>query len=375
MKVCILTPRLFVIVREASSLRGTDGEIDDAKIAPIVAGYESNLFRTEPDYVYLFDRYRSFRLWFCHHVLRTMVKLPWLPGVLASAALRLAAREIGNTLRGCNPSVVRGFGLPWNRQLVRFLRRRHPEWVADSATVRYKARGPTAESSEKVSIVLPTYNGVRYLRQAIESCLGQTHSNLELIVVDDGSEPEVRAIVQEYRSDPRLRYERHEGNRGVAESLNTGFRLSTGSYLSWTSDDNYYETFAMRELAGFLDRYPDVDFVYAESHEVDEHGLVTRLLRPGPPSSLRFNNTIGACFLYRRRVYERVGDYRPVFLTEDYDYWIRVARTCRMQRLFTPLYFYRAHPASLTGRHSRDERIQQINRAKQMNRFGSRRNC
>jgi len=295
--------------------------------------------------------------------------------VLASAALRLAAREVGDTLRGCNPGVVRGFGLPWNRQLVRFLLLRHPEWVTASETVRYKARGPTAESSEKVSIVLPTYNGVRYLRQAIESCLGQTHSNLELIVVDDGSGPEVRGIVQEYRSDPRVRYERHESNRGIAESLNTGFRLSTGSHLSWTSDDNYYETSAMRELAGILDRYPDVDFVYAESWEVDEHGLVTRLLRPGAPSSLRFNNTIGACFLYRRRVYERVGDYRPVFLTEDYDYWIRVARTCRMQRLFTPLYFYRAHPASLTGRHSLRERIQQINRVKQINRFGSRRNC
>ncbi|MDQ6891348.1 MAG: glycosyltransferase [Acidobacteriota bacterium] len=339
-----------------------------------VAVHEADPWKVETDYVHLFSGYGSMRTWFSHHLLRALSKVRWLPPGLATVALRLSEQELLETLRGCDPDVVRSFGVTWNRQLVRLLQRRHPEWVAASEVLRFKRMDQNAVSGTKVSIVLPTLNGTRYLTQAIESCLSQTHRNIELIVVDDGSGPEVEAIVGRYRSDPRLRYERHHLNRGVGESLNTGFRLATGSHLTWTSDDNYYEPHAIEEMLSYLGRYPDVDFVYAESYEVTDSGAATRLIRPGPPSSLRINNFVGACFLYKRHVYEKVGDYKPLPLVEDYDYWIRVARAFRMQRLFKTLYFYRAHPASLTGRHSWREVDERVTHIKRLNRFGSRRN-
>ncbi len=72
-----------------------------------------------------------------------------------------------------------------------------------------------------------------------------------------------------------------------------------------------------------------------------------------PASLLKIDCGMDACFLYERKVYETIGDYdTAAFLNEDYDYWIRVSKRCKMQRLLKPLYYYRYHEESLTGRYS-----------------------
>jgi GT2 family glycosyltransferase len=374
-RISVVTPRLFVATHEANETGASEHD-EAARIADIVALHEADPWTIGSDYAYLFSDHRSLRVWFCHRLLRAISLFQWTPSALAFLPLRLCREEILESLRGCDPDVVSGRFLKWGSQLARFLSRNCPAWLVAPdapAEVRLPAR-PSVDSRSRVSIVLPTLNGVRYLRQSIESCLSQTFDNIELIVVDDGSGPDLRETVEPYLTDGRVKYVRHEQNQGVAASLNTGFRLATGSHLTWTSDDNYYEPHAIESMLKFLARFPDVDFVYAESLEVDEAGSVIRPLRPKARGSLRINNFIGACFLYTRRVYEMVGDYRPVPLTEDYDYWIRVALTCRIQRLSRPLYYYRAHPASLTGRHSPQEVEARVTQVKRLNRFGSRRN-
>jgi glycosyltransferase involved in cell wall biosynthesis len=219
--------------------------------------------------------------------------------------------------------------------------------------------------------VLPTFNGDKYLRESIDSCLSQSFGNIELLVVDDGSAPRVRAIAESY-ADSRLKYIRHETNRGLASALNTGFRHSTGDYLTWTSDDNRYEPTAVEEMLSFLTRYPEVDFVYAECIVFGDLDTMPRgRLGARPASALAIANCIGACFLYRRAVYDRVGEFRSeVFLAEDYDYWIRVNQQCRMQRLARPLYHYRWHRDSLTSKHSAAEVAARVELVKRLNRVG-----
>ena len=96
-----------------------------------------------------------------------------------------------------------------------------------------------SNNNPKVSIVLPTYNGARYLKSSVESCLNQTHKNIELVIVDDCSTDETPDIVRSY-NDPRIRYVRNETNQRLPRSLNIGFALATGDYLTWTSDDNEF---------------------------------------------------------------------------------------------------------------------------------------
>jgi glycosyltransferase involved in cell wall biosynthesis len=207
------------------------------------------------------------------------------------------------------------------------------------------------EAPEKVSIVLPTYNGAKYLRQSIDSCLNQTYKNIELIIVDDGSRDETPQIIRSYQ-DERIKYIRHDKNKRLPHALNTGFSKATGDYLTWTSDDNYYAADAIESMIVSLQTNKTIDFVYANYYIINGDGAVLQSISVGPDKKLKEENCIGPCFLYRRKVYEVLGGYNPdEFLAEDYEYWIRVFKRFRMQKLEKFIYWHRLHPESLTGQY------------------------
>lgn len=208
------------------------------------------------------------------------------------------------------------------------------------------------EAPEKVSIVLPTYNGAKYLRQSIDSCLNQTYKNIELIIVDDGSRDETPQIIRSYQDD-RIKYIRHDKNKRLPHALNTGFSKATGDYLTWTSDDNYYAADAIESMIVSLQTNKTVDFVYANYFIINDNGEILQSISAGPGKKLKEENCIGPCFLYRRKVYEVLGGYNPdEFLAEDYEYWIRVFKRFRMQQLEKFIYWHRLHPQSLTGQYA-----------------------
>lgn len=199
-----------------------------------------------------------------------------------------------------------------------------------------------------VSIILPTHNGETYIRQSIESCLTQTYADIELIVVDDGSTDGTPAVLAAYH-DPRIRLIRHDVNKRLPAALNTGFAAATGAYLTWTSDDNVFTPHAIETMASYLDSHHGVDFVYAGYTIIDEHSAPLRTVDALPPRELFYSNCIGACFLYRRAVYEGTGAFdETLFLVEDYDYWFRVRRAFTMKNLPETLCCVRRHPDSLT---------------------------
>jgi GT2 family glycosyltransferase len=325
----------------------------------------------------LFAGYTGRRIEWTARALASVARGGWIPQSAARPLLRGCRDALGEALLARDPDAMDLRDLKWGEQLREVLSESNAwPWIradaedpANLATRPTKADGP----DPLVSIVLPTYNGVRFLKDSIQSCLAQTWRNLELVVVDDGSKLDVAGVVAAF-PDPRVRLVRHEKNQGVAAGLNTGFGNSRGRYLTWTSDDNRYAPDAIETLVGFLQKYPEIGLVYAQSRLVDENDVVTGLLPIGPPESLRVNNFIGACFLYTRDVYETVGEYRKVFLAEDYDYWVRVSLAFRMQRLLKPLYFYRTHPESLTARFSSKDVDERVRHVKRLNRFGARKN-
>ena len=208
------------------------------------------------------------------------------------------------------------------------------------------------ETFERVSIVLPTYNGAKYLRQSIDSCLNQTYKNIELIIVDDGSMDETPQIIRSYQ-DERIKCIRHKTNRGLPRGLNTGFAMATGEYLTWTSDDNCYAEDAIESMVALLHINKTIDFVYANYYAINDNGAVLQSISVGPTENIRDYNCIGPCFLYRRKVYEVLGGYNPdAFLAEDYEYWICVFKRFRMQKLDKFIYWHRFHPYNLTGQYA-----------------------
>jgi hypothetical protein len=317
------------------------------------------------------------RMTLCRGVLRLIDSAQWLPTWLAWIPLWLCEREFLEVILACDPDIVVLTGMRWRTQFSSIIRKAFPRMTVLTEAGQVFSEPCVRQEcnpSAKVSIVLPTYNGARYLRQSIDSCLKQTFANLEVLVVDDASRDDTASIVQSYR-DPRVRYFRHETNRGIAEGLNTGFRNATGDFLTWTSDDNYYAENAIEEMVRFLQTHTAVDFVYAENYIVNEGSTTWKggaIRRNEPPESLVADNFIGACFLYTRKVYAAVGGYNPkTFLAEDYDYWVRVSRQFRMQRVFHRLYFYRFHENSLTSKNSTEEVSRKVKLVKELNSLSS----
>jgi len=202
-----------------------------------------------------------------------------------------------------------------------------------------------------VSIVLPTHNGARYLAEAVASIQGQRYERWELVIVDDASTDDTpRVVASLVERDRRIRAVRNAVNRKISGSLNAGFAEAHGELLTWTSDDNWHRPDAIAELVAYLDAHPDVDVAYADYTHVDEDGKPIASIVTPEPAMLAFDNVVGACFLYRRAVGERLAGYaEELFLAEDYDFWLRASCHFRLGRLGKDLYCYRIHGASLGG--------------------------
>lgn len=208
-------------------------------------------------------------------------------------------------------------------------------------------------STPLISIVLPTYNGSRYIRQSIESCLAQSFQNFELIIVNDCSTDNTLEIVREYaKADERIVVINNVFNKKLPLSLNTGFEKARGTYYSWTSDDNFYAKDALATMIKVFEQDNTIDLVYADYTLIDENGKITGTRTFGDINK-SFSKWLGcgACFLYKKMLHLQNNGYRPeAFLIEDYDFFVRAFTQNKFYYLpNTELYFYREHSASLTS--------------------------
>lgn len=206
--------------------------------------------------------------------------------------------------------------------------------------------------NELISIVLPVYNGERFLRASIDSVIAQTYQNWELLVVDDCSTDSTASIVREYvQLDPRIKYFKNEVNLRLPRNLNRGFSLAQGNYLTWTSDDNVFRPTALEKMYNALKADPEAQFAYASCDITDEEDNVIEymMLYPGIEKRAVGWNPVGACFMYTREVYETVGEYDPDALyVEDFDYWQRIFMRYKVVPIYEILYSYRSQKGALT---------------------------
>ena len=205
-------------------------------------------------------------------------------------------------------------------------------------------------NNKLVSIILPVYNGADHISESIESVLKQTYQNWELIIVDDCSTDKTPEIIENFaKSDSRIYVLHNEQNLKLPKTLNVGFAVAKGDYFTWTSDDNMYRTNAIEKMVSILEENSGIGLVYADYAVINDAGEIISEAKKAKPSEIRFYNTVGACFMYRRMLASKVGEYDPeTFLAEDYDYWIRCYKYSDFLHVSENLYIYRWHNKSLS---------------------------
>jgi len=125
----------------------------------------------------------------------------------------------------------------------------------------------------RISVGLPVYNGEEFLAKAIDSILGQTYENFELIVSDNASTDATEQICREYAAkDRRIRYERQPRNQGAAWNHNHVFELARSEYFKWVSHDDFIDATFLQRCLEILDANPQVVWCHSKSVLVDPSG-------------------------------------------------------------------------------------------------------
>ena len=123
--------------------------------------------------------------------------------------------------------------------------------------------GREPSGAPRVSVLMPTFNQSRFVRRAVESLFTQTLADWELIIVDDGSTDDTPARVAPYLSDPRVRYERLDGNHGPGTAINLALDRSTAPLIAYLPSDDVYYTEHLADLAACLDAHPSAIMAYS----------------------------------------------------------------------------------------------------------------
>ncbi len=185
----------------------------------------------------------------------------------------------------------------------------------------------------KVSIIIPVYNGSKYLREAIDSALAQTYKNIEVTVVNDGSNDmgKTEEIARSYGNKIRYFYKK---NGGVASALNMGIQEMTGEYFSWLSHDDVYYPNKIEVQIDYLKNgkrdvvlYSDYDFIDHSSRKIRTARI--RHIKPDKfILSLLIGHPINGCTtLIPRICFEEIGLFNEYLKTaQDYEMWFRLAR-------------------------------------------------
>lgn len=181
------------------------------------------------------------------------------------------------------------------------------------------------QSGPLVTIVTPSFQQGRFLRQCVESVLSQDYPRLEYIVCDGGSTDDSVAILHTYGD--RLRW-RSGPDKGQADAINAGLRQARGEIVAFLNSDDLLAPGTVSAAVAALAAAPDVDVVYGRSTITDANGAP---LRPFPTQPFDRDVFIQHCFIsqpaafWRRSLHDRFGYFDSRFdHTLDYEFWIRI---------------------------------------------------
>ncbi len=212
------------------------------------------------------------------------------------------------------------------------------------------------------NVIMPVYNHVDYVEQAVQSVLAQTRDDWQLCIVDDGStDGSAQAVDQLASTDERISVI-HQPNAGPAAARNAALARTSAPWLTYIDSDDIWLPDALANYADFIAANPAAKFIYGYRHRLNEDASITELPgefqhAPTGPAELFGRMYLShLCVCYRRELIDQAGGYNQRLRScEDYELYLRLALLCPLQPLGKPTGLRRRHATNISRQtgHSR----------------------
>lgn len=230
-----------------------------------------------------------------------------------------------------------------------------------------KALPVQRQNEPLVSIILPTYNRAPFLGKAIASVLDQTHHNLELLVVDDGSTDETPSVIARCACDKRLRAFKQE-NRGQSVARRFALSRAQGDFIGFLDSDNIAAVDRIEKCLAYFRDNPSAGVVYGDAITIDENGNemhrnnMRRYSGRIVPYMLRDNCVGMNTAIAKRECFREAAEWKPHRrIADDYDMWLRISADHKFYYIPEYLAYYRVMDEQISsdkkGRFDANEEI------------------
>jgi glycosyltransferase involved in cell wall biosynthesis len=201
------------------------------------------------------------------------------------------------------------------------------------------------ENKPVVSVIIPTYNRSRLIARAVKSVLDQTYKNFELIIVDDASTDNTEEVVSSF-NDKRIRYVRHEKNKGEAAARNTGIKAARYDYIAYQDSDDEWLPEKLAKQMKLLQTAPsEVGVIYTGFWKIENHGRIyipfswVRQKNGDIYKELLKGNFIGSpAVLVKKECFNKAGLFDEKLRNlVDWEMWLRISKHYHFMCVDEPL--------------------------------------
>jgi glycosyltransferase involved in cell wall biosynthesis len=216
------------------------------------------------------------------------------------------------------------------------------------------------EIKPQVSVIIPTYNRGRVIKEAIDSVLAQDYTEFELIVVDDGSTDHTSDVLDSYRNVIKVLSQK---NKGVSAARNRGISEAYGKFIAFLDSDDLWLPQKLSTQVEFFNQTSDALICQTEEVWVRNGIRVNPKKRHKKPSGMIFIPSLELCLvspsavMIQRSLFDRVGEFDETLpACEDYDLWLRISCRFPIHLIDTPLIIKRGgHDDQLSSRAGLDK--------------------
>lgn len=222
-------------------------------------------------------------------------------------------------------------------------------------------------NNPEVSVILPVYNGQRYLCESLDSVLLQDYKNFEFLICDDGSSDNSQKIINS-KQDSRIRFFKNNSNQGLFETLNKLILESKSRYLRLWSQDDIMKPNCLHEEVLFFKKYSEIAFSYCARDVINGKGEIVKkapldrtpeLISPQLAAQIMFyhGSITGniSTVMIKKQIVEELGFFRQdMRVAGDFEMWVRIAKKYPIGFIRKPLIKLRVHKEQFSRRKGSD---------------------